>query len=100
MRASAAAVSDAGVAETADVDLDLALLDGTRRLGAAARGELELGETLDGPAFRADEVRVCRVVLVGHGFETPHVVTDVGAAQKSRIREIDQVAIDRGAVGV
>jgi len=57
-----------------------------------------LGQALDGAALGADEVRMLPVVVVGHGFEPPDVVADVGAASEADLREVGQVAIDRGAV--
>ena len=80
-----------------ELPLDLAL---THRAGCprAAHGELELGQTLDGAALGADEVRVRHLVTVGDGLEPPHVIADIRATRETSLREIDQVAIDRRAV--
>src|SRR5262245_5977419 len=91
--------SDARVAQAADVDLDLTLLEGARRL-RAAHGELELGQTFDAAALDADEMRMRHVVIVARHprLEAPHVVADIGAAREAGLDQIDEVAVDRRAV--
>lgn len=81
------------------MDLDLPRAHCTRRT-CATNGELDLGQTLDGAALGADEVRVRAFVLVRgiDGLEAPHVITDIGATCEARLGEIDEVAIDRRAI--
>lgn len=95
-------VSVTGVAQAAHVDLNLALFDRTRRFRAArtsgASGKLDLGHALHNAALGANEVRMRAIVIVGDRFEPPHVIADVGATEQADLRQIGQIAIDRGAV--
>ena len=77
------------------MDLDLALLDGARRLGAA-NSQLDLGQALDAAALDTDKVRVVVVAVVR--LEPPGVIANIGAPDEADLGEVRQVPIDRRAV--
>ncbi len=81
------------------MDLDLPRAHRSRRSRATNR-ELDLGQALDGAALGTHEVRMRAFMLVRriHRLEAPHVIADIGAPREPSLGEIDEVAIDRGAI--
>ncbi len=56
------------------------------------------GEAAHGAALGAQEVRVVAFVGLVGPLEAPHVVPDVAASRQADIDQIDEVAVDGGAI--
>ena len=94
--------SGAAIANTLDLHFELALFDGTRYAPARRENEPDhfVGQTRDIAAVGADEVGVGLRVRGAFTakLESPDVIADVGSGHETGLGEIDEVAIDGGAV--
>ena len=91
----------ARITQAAELDLDSTPPHRLRTFARGVDGNGIHGQTLDGTASLADEMRVT-VFLVfafaGRQFEAPDVIAIVGAMQESGFGHVHQVAVERGPI--